>query len=145
MVEIVPSIFKDKNEIGDFFWMINSENYNNCLFIFNDNEEEHDTSNKGGGNAIIRPYNKYSGKAIRSAGIPTGCRYTFGGYPELNKHVISEIDSAIEEIKQLLNTGNYTTVYYSIDKKDQLLGMSIFKIGEDVRKYITEKIESLKR
>lgn len=145
MIEIIPSIFKGQNKIGDFLWMINSGDYNNCLFIFNDNEEEHNTSNEGCGNAIIRPYNKHSGNTIYSAGIPTGCRYTFGGYSKLNKRVISVIDLAIEEIEQLLNTGHYTKIYYSVDKTDKLIGMSIFKIGEDVRKYITEKIESLKR
>jgi hypothetical protein len=34
--------------------MCNNSVYNDSLFIFNDNEEEHNTNSIGGGNAIIR-------------------------------------------------------------------------------------------
>lgn len=53
------------------------------------------------------------------------------------------IDEDIERIKELIKKHNYEKVYFSRDKNQNILGMSLFKIGLDVREYITEKIYSL--
>lgn len=149
MVRVIGSIFKGKNKEGDFDFMIRSGNYRNCLFIFNDNEDgEHFTCIKGGGNAIIRQYNKYSRGYIQSVGINTGFRYQNnkgypqGGYQILDEYVKSSIDYCIEEIKEILRSGNYNTIIYSSDNQG-LIGMSIFNIAFEVRQYITFKIKEL--
>ena len=128
--------------MGDFSWMIEQDIYNTCLFIFNDNEMHHNTSIRGGGNAAVRPYNKHN-KLLpkpRSAGIPTG---TIVGYDTLSAPVKGVIDSSIEEIKELLRTYKYETVYYSIDSKTGKLGTGIFRVGPDVTDYIDQQINSL--
>ena len=132
-------------EFGDFAWMINQKDYKNSLFIFNDNEEDHSTPNKGGGNATIRPYNKYGYQARglpqpRSAGISTG---TLGkGYISLSDDVKSYIDGCVREIKDLLRRHQYDSIYFSIDGNEEL-GTGIFKVDKKVKEYIKTQILSL--
>jgi len=124
--------------------MINEEKYSNSLFIFNDNISHHHTNIKGGGNAIIRPFNKYGkGGIIRSSGIPT-CKYIprkiskrFSILSEIfyNKSAKEYIDESIEEIKNILKNNK--------SEDNNLIGDKIFNIGLDVKKYITEKIYEL--
>ena len=142
-IEIIPSIFIGKNKVGDFNWMINQPEYDNALFIFNDNEEFHYMCIKGIGNAIIRQYNCYNKNISipRSAGIPTGTMKN-GGYTELSPDIKKIIKSAIREIKQLIDTYNYQTIYFSSDKNGKL-GTSIFTVHPDVIDYITSKIKLL--
>ena len=73
-MEIIGIEYKGMNKYGDFNWMINRIEYSDALFLFNDNEEYHNTSRQGRGNAIIRKYNKHnlSQDKPHSAGIPTG-------------------------------------------------------------------------
>lgn len=133
------------DEFGDFSWMCEQEDFKNALFIFNDNEEHHNTDIEGAGNAVMRKYNKYSQLGIpRSAGIPTGSYGLFhcGGYDELNLHVKTQIDNSIQEIIQLIRTYNYPLLIFSCDKNG-LLGTGIFKVDPNVIKYITQQIYSL--
>lgn len=97
----------------------------------------------GGGNAAIRPYNKYNPKirVPQSAGIPTG---NMGGFSSLDEEAKLHIDGAVQEIKELIQEHGFTRVYYSADE-DGKLGTSIFVIGDDVRDYITKQIQSLSR
>ena len=143
-MEIIGNIYKGRNQYGDFHWMIQQEKYDDILFIFNDNEEHHHTNNKGCGNAIIRQYNKYnmSLSRPRSAGIPTGT-LKYGGYNELNDHVKKQIDSAIDEIKDICKKYNYTKLCYS-SEKNGMLGTGIFVVDINVLVYITTKILELK-
>lgn len=86
MVEVIGTILTAKGREGDFQWMIHQPQYNDALFLFNDNEEYHYTSRKGRGNAIVRCFNKHSKHPIpRAAGIPTGTR-SDGGYETLSEH-----------------------------------------------------------
>ena len=142
-IEIIPNIFKGIKQEGDFNWMIQQNEYSNILFIFNDNEEYHNTNCNGIGNAIIRKYNKYNLKLTRprSAGIPTGTLKD-RGYQELNSHVITMINYAINEIKEIIKKYNYKKIYYSADK-DGILGTGIFTVNKDVLHYITTKIKEL--
>lgn len=57
-IKLVPSIFSGRNKLGDFSWMIKQPEYNDALFIFNDNQEAFygKLKRKGCGNAVIRPY-----------------------------------------------------------------------------------------
>ena len=142
VIEIVGTQFSGRGKYGDFDWMIKQKEYNDSLFIFNDDEERHKTGVQGKGNAIIRKYNKYSG-IIRpkSAGIPTGT-VKRGGYTKLTSRSKFEIDQSIKEIKELILNYDYKKIFYSSDKEGRL-GTSIFKVGDDVIEYITLEIQSL--
>lgn len=149
-ITIHPAAFNGLGTCGDFDFMIRSGEYNDALFIFNDNEEHHDSSREGSGNAIIRKYNKFSGQHIYSAGIPTGLLYkndslidSYKGYKHLNERTKYVIDSSIEEIKEILTTYDYRRIFYSSDKNG-VLGSKLFKVNDEVLRYITEQIYSLK-
>ncbi len=137
------TIYSGTDKLGDFNWMCKQPAYTNVLFIFNDNEEFHDTCRTGRGNAIIRKYNKYNNfqKKPKSAGIPTGTLAS-GGYTQLDTHVIKKVDQAIEEIRELINQHNYNAIFYSVTSSGKL-GTGLFDVGKDVIEYIDEKIKSL--
>jgi hypothetical protein len=142
-IEIIGNIYKGREKDGDFHWMIKQDIYKDILFLFNDNEEYHDTNARGAGNAIIRKYNKYNKKLEkpRSAGIPTGTLRD-GGYEELNDHVKKQVKTAIQEIKEIIIKYNYKKICYS-SEKDGILGTGIFTVDRDVLIYITNKIKKL--
>ena len=144
VLAVIPVVFKESHEYGDFNFMIKLEEYNDSLFIFNDNTEEHETSKRGGGNAIIRPYNKYCpmSEYPRSAGIPTGTRED-GGFKELNDNNKKIIDSSFDEIHELIEKHNYKRIFYSGSKDSDLIGTSIFEVNTEVLEYITNKIKDL--
>ncbi len=137
------TIFSGPGKLGDFNWMCNQPEYVNALFIFNDNEEFHETCRAGGGNAIMRKYNKYNKnlEKPKSAGIPTGT-LTLGGYTQLDAHVIKVVDKAIEEIRELIKNYNYDGIYYAVAPNGKL-GTGLFDVGKDVVEYIDGKINSL--
>ena len=138
VLAVIPIKFKNPHEFGDFNFMIKLEEYNDALFIFNDNIEEHTESKRGGGNAVIRPYNKYGvfKDYPRSAGIPTGS-YKDKGFKELNENNKKFIDSAFEEIYDLIKTHKYKRIFYSGSKDSDLIGTSIFDVDTEVLEYIT--------
>lgn len=133
---------KFDNACMDFERLLQNHQYERALFIFNDNQIEHNCDKKGGGNAKIRPYNMFSGRSIpRSAGIPTG--YHREGYQALSQG-FNDINKSFDEIKYLLSSGYYNTIVYSIDNyNDPLLGRGIFVISNDVKRYITKRILEL--
>ena len=143
-MEIIPIVFKKKGEYGDFDWMIQQFEYDDILFIFNDNEEYHFTNKIGKGNAIIRYYNCHNIKLIkpRSAGIPTG-NFKNKGYKILDTYNKKIIDNSINEIKLIIKKYEYNKVAYSADKNN-ILGTSLFKVDTDVLHYITNEIIKLK-
>ncbi len=144
MVRIIKTTYEGRNEYGDFNFMIKQEEFNNSLFIFNDNVEDHFNSKKGGGNAIIRKYNRHGElDKPRSAGIPTGSLEN-GGFDELNEITKYVVLSSIQEIKDLIQKYNYDTIIYAIDKKTGKLGTSIFDVDDDVIDYIDKQINLLK-
>ena len=142
-MQVIGTIFTKPNQFGDFNWMISNPEYDNSLFIFNDNEEFHETNRTGMGNAIIRQYNKYNRKLTKpkSAGIPTGT-LAGGGYQELNSHVIQNVSGAIEEIKELLNKYQYDSICYSVGPNGKL-GTGIFDVNTQVINYIDKEIKAL--
>jgi hypothetical protein len=142
---VIPNVYEGRYKEGDFQWMIKQDEYKDILFIFNDNEECHNTNYRGGGNAVIRKYNIYNTKLEkpRSAGIPTGTLEN-GGYKELTDYVKKQIDTSIEEIKKIAKTYEYKKICYS-SEKDGILGTGIFNVNRDVLIYITEKIKELEK
>jgi hypothetical protein len=131
------------NQLGDFNWMCKQPEYSNTLFIFNDNEEYHNSDRKGHGNAVVRCYNKYNSnlKKPKSAGIPTGT-LSSGGYQELNSDVINIVTGSIKEIKELLQFHSYDSICYSVSLEKKL-GTGIFNVNDKVINYIDEQIKSL--
>ena len=72
-IEVIGIKFTSCNQYGDFYWMCQQNKYSNSLYIFNDNEEYHNTNRRGAGNAIMRTFNRHSDYEVPfSAGIPTG-------------------------------------------------------------------------
>jgi len=134
--------FQGAGRFGDFDWMCRQKPYKRSLFLFNDNEEQHHTAVPGGGNAIIRKYNRHSDLDIPlAAGIPTGTRKK-GGYTTLDARTRQTIDAAFQEIRTLLRTHHYEAIYYSVNDQNQL-GTSIFNVNPKVLKYIEIKIRRL--
>lgn len=141
-IQIIGIKFMSTNKYGDFYWMSQQKEYDNSLFIFNDNEEYHNTNKKGAGNAIMRKFNKYSNNnPPKSAGIPTGTLAN-GGYNKFTPEVKKIIDDSFEEIVELIETYDYNTIYFS-SEPNGILGTSIFNVNPKITKYITNKIYNL--
>jgi hypothetical protein len=147
-------IFTKRNQYGDFSLMVKDEKYTDTLFIYNDNIENRFTSSRGLGNAVIRPYNQYNTKLTvpRSAGITTGSLKN-KGFLSLTEDVKKIIDEDIERISLLMEKYKFSRIFYSssyetfycvnLKRELNLLGMSLFTIGRDVREYITEQLYNL--
>lgn len=141
-IEVIGTVYNGKNKEGDFDWHIRSGKYEDALFIYNDDEQRRRWKKAGMGNAVIRKYNKYALDVPRSAGIVTGKGSS--GYDFLRDDVKAQIDDCIADIKEIIQQHGYKKVYYSATSADDdTIGTSIFKVGDDVRKYITNQIKSL--
>lgn len=138
-MNIFYSKYKNKND--NFESLIFNREFENTLFLFNDNARHHETAVKGGGNAGIRPYNKYSDLSKpRSAGIVTGNYKGFSSLEE-GKDII---DHCFASIQELIDTHGYTSLVYSVDSLDDpTIGSGIFEIATDVKMYITRRIYDL--
>ena len=145
-IALIPSIFRRRNQVGDFLWEINaslrlsqSSGSSKTLWIFNDNQEDRRSSVAGGGNAAIRPYNVYGvhKAAPLSAGITTGSNGA--GYPQLSAVTQKVIDEDLAAIATLLKSGAYDIVKFSSDGSGGL-GCGIFAqtLGSDVKQYILD-------
>lgn len=154
---LIPNVYKRGDNKTDYKKLINSEV--NALFIFNDNVQDHKTTEEGSNNAVVRPYNMYrkDGKIPISAGISTG---TKRGKPETSfKHLIDNIkvddkditiqeyiNSEIKEIKDLIEKYKYEKIYFSAEQLNNgqyILGTSIFNPSFEVKQYITDEILKL--
>lgn len=150
-MQIIGVTFEGPGRYGDFAWMLTDPQYDDALFVFNDNESQfrsfrRDPSSRagcsaGGGNAVIRPFRCQD--PPRAAGIPTG---DAGGYLHLDEHARALIDESVAVIRALLASGRYRRVFYSADRQDpDLLGTGIFHVGQDVRRYVVEQLRGLAR
>jgi hypothetical protein len=137
---VIGTVFKGKGKEGDFEWQIKSGLYEDALFLFNDDEKRRHWKKAGAGNAVIRKYNKNALIKPRSHGIVTG---NDTGYTSLTPQAKYQIDKCITEAKQIIKEQGYTKVYYSAATFNGLIGTSIFQIGDDVRKYITQQIKNI--
>ena len=141
-IQVIGIKFVKPNQFGDFEWMCHQPEYYDSLFVFNDNEEFHQTNKKGAGNAVMRKYNKYSTLNIpKSAGIPTGTM-KWGGYEKLDAQTKTVIDDSIDEIYQLIEKYKYKRLFFSCEP-DGKLGTSIFEVNPNVINYITSRIYDL--
>mgnify|MGYP000507111736 CR=1 FL=1 len=150
-MKLIASTFKGTRREGDWAWELQKGLRPKALYIFNDNCTDHSSAKRGGGNAVIRPWNAFGREfPPRSAGISTGDRGKgFGGLDDIQtsshgRTARAEIDMCIGEIIELLKTGNYDTVVYScMSEEDKTLGTGIFTVADDVRRYITQQITAL--
>jgi hypothetical protein len=141
-IEVIGVKFISRNQYGDFFWMCQQNKYSNSLYIFNDNEEYHDTDRRGAGNALMRSFNRHSNYEIPfSAGIPTGTLGE-GKYQKFTPEIKKVIDDSIDEIIELIRIYKYKTIYFSAEL-DGKLGTSIFAVNPKVINYITNRIYGL--
>lgn len=157
-VIVIPVMFERVGTIGDFGWMIQQPEYQDSLFIFNDNEEanlayrlrwvENDkysmtlgiANEAGGGNAVIRPYRCVLPKDHpKSAGLPTG--KSGRGYQSLEEAQVGAA-WAMAHITGLVKSGKYQRVFFSVGK-DGLLGQGIFNISPEVRQFFTNFLVNL--
>jgi len=143
---IIPAPkYVEKGQDGDFAWMIKQPEYNDVLFIFNDDEEAFlsESCKKGRGNANIRQYQCIT--PPRARGVPVGILPKKGkgkGYKELSPHVQEIIDLSIEKIQETLDAGKYKRVMYS--GSDTKITSRIFNVGKNVKKYIVKELKKLK-
>ena len=52
-MSLVPSVYTEDGSPGDFEWEIQVNYRPGVLYIFNDNEEHHNTAVVGKGNAVV--------------------------------------------------------------------------------------------
>jgi len=142
-MEVIGTVFAGVGKIGDFKWQILCGDYNDALFIFNDDEMRNKTPHATDGNAIIRQYNKYGCPTRpRSVGIVTGTGHI--GYKQFDEETKQSIDACIAEVKEIIKDFAYTKIYYSAKEPGGILGTSIFNVDDDVLDYITKEIHALR-
>lgn len=149
VIRVSSSIFNGRDKEGDFHHEIENCPHlsNRTLYIFNDNAQDHPTSLPGGGNAIIRPFNKYNAQQpTKSAGISTGAQpasRTAGGFDALTPSIQRRIDAEIDEIRVLLASGEYDCLKYSADRSNPAeFGTGTFVVDADVKRYIVNALKS---
>lgn len=142
MNQVIGTVYHHKGMEGDFDWQIRSRRYEDCLFLYNDDEKRRHWKKAGTGNAVIRKYNRHAlSVRPRSVGICTGDGE--GGYEKLTDHVKTVIVECISDARKMIEKYNYKKVYYSARTPNGLLGTSIFIVGDDVIEYITQEIKKL--
>ncbi|MEO8697938.1 MAG: NADAR domain-containing protein [Acidimicrobiales bacterium] len=134
-------------ERGDLGAMLDLPEYNDALFVFNDNERqfrEHlqhgpgaNLCVAGSGNAKIRHLQCQANPRVM--GVPTG---DSGGYAALTPHVREVVHEATGQIRQLLATGRFRRVFFNA-APDGLIATGIFKVDDEVRQYITDELRAL--
>lgn len=152
-VVVLGVIFSGANKDGDFNWMARQPQYADTLFIFNDNAEQFlqhlaaptdrngPGCTPGGGNAVIRPLQCQT--PPRALGIPTGA---YGmGFDTLDNTAKELIDQAIANIEQVVRQYGYKRIIYSAQDASGMLGTGIFRVGTDVKQYITDRLKALER
>lgn len=149
-VQIIGVKFTEKNQYGDFLWMIEDDiekNNINTLYIYNEDIERRECKSfiSSLNSGSIRCYNihnpKYCNKPF-SVGICTGT-YTEGGFTSLTDDVKYSIKRDIDTIKQHIIDFNITQLYYSIDKKTQLISECDYMVNKKVINYITKLIQEI--
>jgi hypothetical protein len=142
-MKVIGTVFSGKGKEGDFEWQIKSGEYEDSLFIFNEDESRVKWKKAGKGNAVIRKYNKYAVDKPRAVGVFTGTKD--GGYTELTDDIKSKIDGCIKEIRDTIEKYGYKKIYYSAKSPDGLLGTSIFHVDKKVLLYITQQLVMLSK
>lgn len=146
-INVKGVVFVKKDVYGDFSWMVKQKEYENTLFLYNENflaSLENEPS-KGEGSAAIRPLGYKFSEVPRAAGIPTGWSVLSDGFTNMDRFTRLAIDHSFEHVKLILRDHpNITHIIFSCSSKDHSrIGSNIFDIAEEVVSYISEKIQSL--
>ena len=150
-ITLVPSVFHGGGQAGDFLWMLDQDDWDSALFIYNDNlgqstayldqvdagavDPASVACQAGGGNGAIRPYQCRT--PPRAAGVPTGPGWTaLDGAPK------AAIDRALAHVRALLETGRYDRVVYSAMSASEpgVLGAKIFSPPREVLTYVPAEL-----
>lgn len=139
---------------GDYAWHLKQldKYYVRSLHAFNENAHQQMTkcTFNGAGNACVRSYRQEG----RSIGIPTG---DMGGWHRLDESTKwgmdakGLIDLAFAEIVDHVakHPTRFDRMFYCVNKEDvgtirhDWIGNGVFRIGDQVRSYITQKIKAL--
>ena len=140
----IPTVFTGYGKWGDWEWMHEDPDWAHTLFVFNDNEEQFDAYvnglpsgfTPGAGNALARPWRQFN--PPKAAGIPTGKNGY--GYQVLDETTHEKIDQALTIVGKLLKSFYYDRLVFSSNEDRSTLGISTYKVGEDVRKYIFDRL-----
>lgn len=134
--------FKTNDPNTDYRQMINNPDFNNALFIFNDNTSGYGT----GGNACIRGKDRALG--LPTGHIESGPNQSAGGFTSLVE-AETHIPPAISAISDYVsNHPEIERVFYCCDSAG-LLGVGIFSrelgVGEgpQILQYATDQLHSL--
>ncbi len=145
-------------KVGDYGWMLEREEYDHSLMIFNENVQQllSNDKNAGKGNAVARPYRNGPNGYNKAIGIPTGfLDLVEKGFYSLTQQCLVKdrsivtaqdlIDMTINEIVELLATErtDATIIYYSTDNDGRTLGSGVFNIAPEVKDYITNEIHKI--
>lgn len=151
-IQVLPLIYSGPNKYGDMKWMIQRPEYQDTLFIFNDNQQQFeafqnwlktgkgrkDACTAGGGNAIIRLHQCEA--KPRAVGVPTGI-LGVGGYQNLAQ-AKPYIDYAFNYIKAVMNKYHPAKIAYSATANGDL-ATNIFSPSPEVKQYIVQQIYNL--
>jgi hypothetical protein len=147
--QFVSVKYVKNDKTTDFNYLISSPEYNNSLFIYNENAECYLSQNleQGGGNAIIRPYrmDNCGSTNPRSLGIPTGSN---GGFKKLTDTVYGIevndlVDISLNSIDDALKINKHIKkVYWSADEAG-LLGIGIFDVGKEIKEHVTNSLKNI--
>ena len=134
--------FKPNDPNTDYGRMINNPDFNNALFIFNDNTSGYGT----GGNACIRGKDRALG--LPTGHIESGPNHSAGGFTTLDE-AETYIPPAINAIRDYVSGHpEIERVFYCCDSAG-LLGVGIFAQqlsvgkGPQILQYATDQIHSL--
>jgi hypothetical protein len=138
--------FRKKNTEGDFVWMEKQDEYQNTLFVINENFlDSLDENEAGGGTAKLRPFVWRYVAVPRAAGIPTGWSVASGGFQEMDFYTRKAMDASIDRIKIILRDNpQYTDIVFSCDaNNNKKIGTNIFKLPDACINYISAKLFEL--
>jgi hypothetical protein len=148
--EIVPCVYDRKTGDGNFKDMINGGEYDDALFLYNENCQDMydlDDDTPGAGTAVIRPYSWLynNDKPLQVLGIPTGVSSALRGFKVLNQDTKQAIKLSFQRIIVLVRRSPHIKrIIYSADSNDTtLLGTSVFSVDEKVLRFISRSIWKL--
>lgn len=142
-LELLPILYKKDDPSTDFSKLILLPEYQDCLFLFNDNFQDRNCKTEGGNSARIRPYTFVS--PPRAMGISTGWSPAHKGFKALDEDTRLALWICFEMIQVILHeNAHIRRVAYSCDPDDATnIGYALFKPCQEVRDYIHAKLNEI--
>ena len=148
MVAVLGVVYDGPHKYGDFKWMLKQPEYEDTLFVYNDNVKDNLDPNSmdGAGSAAIRNVSWRFATPPRSVGIPTGWSVASGGFDEMDIYSKRAIDFSIARIWKIImdSDSKVTKVIYSCSREDKMkIGVSIFQPHSSILNYINDQLHNL--